>query len=170
MRTRALISLLAVLALVAACSGTPRVTPRALEKQVADQVNAQKLTPSSVVCADGLEAKIGATATCTLIANELKYTANLKATKVDGKKVAFSIKVPPPAIVPVKTLETQVTTALAKNDPASAASTKCPKALVGTTGKTATCSVTNAAGVERNVTVTVTTASFQNVAFDISSE
>lgn len=169
MRTRRLTALLMVaLAVTSACStSAKKVAPRDLEQQVADQVNAQNLTPTNVVCPKGLDAKVGAKAACIITANSLQYAANVETTSVKGTKVAFKLRLPGPAVVPTQTLEAQVTDVLKGRDPATVKTVSCPDALDGTKGKSTSCTVTAADGTRRDVTVKVTQASLLTVALDV---
>jgi hypothetical protein len=176
MGTRALLVSTVVLVLVsagsAACSakgsieiGT-KVDSKTLEKQVTEKLQTQ-LPPDSVSCPDGLDAKVGAKSICTVIAQDLRYTATITATKVEGKTVSFDLKMPPPATVPKEALAKQVTSALADKVTGGVQSVTCLSDLVGTVGETAACDVTSGDGQKTPVTVTVTTATFTNVQFNI---
>jgi hypothetical protein len=170
MRLRHLAALIiVVLAVTSACSSTSakKVLPRDLEQQVANQVNAQKLTPTSIVCPRALDAKVGAKATCIVTANALQYNVYVTATSVKDSKVAFKLKVPGPAVIPTQTLEAQVTSVLTKRDPKTFQSASCAKPLDGVKGNTATCSVTAPDGTTRDVTVKVTEATLLNVGLDV---
>jgi hypothetical protein len=145
-----------------------KVDSPTLEKQVTEKLQAQ-LPPDSVSCPDGLKAKVGAKTTCTVIADDLRYTATITATKVKGKMVSFDLKMPPPATVPKATLAKQVSAALADQVPGGVESVTCSSDLVGTVGETAACDVTANDGQTTPVTVTVTTATFTNVQFGIKS-
>lgn len=145
-----------------------KVDSATLEKEVTAKLQ-DKLPPDSVSCPDGLKGKVGAKTTCTVMANDLRYTATVTATKVEGTTVSFDLKMPPPATVPSATLEKQVSGALAGQVPGGVKSVTCADDLVGTVGKTATCDVTSASGDTIPVTVTVTTATFTDVRFSIKS-
>ena len=176
MRTRTvLMSAVALTALgTSACSVSgsvevgAKVDSTTLEKQVTAKLK-QQLPPDSVSCPDGLRAKVGAKTTCTVIANDLRYTATVTATGVKGKTVSFDLKMPPPATVPKASLEKQVTSALVGQVPGGVKSVTCARDLVGTAGETAACDVTSNDGQTVPVTVTVTTATFTNVQFNIKS-
>lgn len=161
--------IIVVLAVVSACSSSPakRVAPKDLEQQVADQVNAKKLTPTNVVCPKGLDARVGAMASCIVTANSLQYAAHVEATGIKGSKVEFKLRVPGPAVVPIETLEAQVTTVLQGRDPRLVNTVSCPHSLDGTEGRTTSCSVTAQDGVQRDVTVRVVQATLLNVALDV---
>jgi len=145
-----------------------KVDSTTLEKQVADKLK-NKLPPDSVACPDGLKAEVGATSTCTVVAHDLRYTATVTATGVDGTTVSFDLKMPPPAVVPSASLQEQITSAVHGRVPGGVKSVTCTGDLVGTVGETANCVVTSKSGQRTPVTVTVTTASFTNVQFDIKS-
>lgn len=49
--------------------------------------------PDAVACPSNLNAKQGATLTCTLTDRGLSYDATVTVTKVDGGNVAFDLKV-----------------------------------------------------------------------------
>ncbi len=170
MRSRHLAALIiVVLAATSGCSSTTatKVAPHDLEQQVANQLNDQKLTPTSIVCPKALDAKVGATATCLVTANSLQYQAKVKATSVKGTKVAFKVTVPGPAVVPTQTLEAQVANVLKKRGPATFASATCAKPLDGVKGNTSTCRVITQDGKTRNVTVKVTQATLLNIGLDV---
>jgi hypothetical protein len=169
MRSRLAVLIIVVLAATSACSSTSakKVAPRDLEQQVANQVNAQKLTPTNVVCPKALDAKVGAKATCVITANSLQYEAFVKASSIKGTKVAFKLSIPGPAVIPTQTLEAQVTSVLTKREPKTFKSASCPKPLDGVKGKTGTCSVTSQDGKTRDVTVKVTQATLLNVGLDV---
>lgn len=139
-----------------------------LEKEVTAKLQDQ-LPPDSVSCPDGLKGKVGAKTTCTVIADDLRYTATVTATKVEGSTVSFDLKMPPPATVPKASLEKQVTSALADQVPSGVKNVTCADDLVGTVGETTTCEVVPQAGDTVPVTVTVTTATFTDVRFSIKS-
>lgn len=145
-----------------------KVDSATLEKEVTAKLQEQ-LPPDSVSCPDGLKGKVGAKTTCTVIANDLKYTATVTATKVKGSTVSFDLKMPPPATVPKASLEKQVTGALADQVPSGVKAVTCADDLVGTVGETASCEVTPNSGDPVPVTVTVTTATFTDVRFSIKS-
>jgi len=170
MRLRHLAALLiVVLAATSACSSTSakKVAPHDLEQQVANQINAQKLTPSNIVCPKALGAKVGAKATCIFTANALQYKAYVKATSVKGSKVAFKLRVPGPPVIPIQTLEAQVTSVLKGRDAATFKSASCTKPLNGVKDETTTCAVASKDGTTRDVTVKVTEASLLNVGLDV---
>lgn len=170
MRSRRLaVLILIVLAVTSACSTTSakKVAPHDLEQQVANQLNAKQLTPTNIVCPKPLAAKVGATASCIVTANALQYEANVKATSVKGSKVAFKLSVPGPAVIPIQTLEAQVTSVLRKRSPATLQTVSCTKPLDGVKGKTTTCTVTAQDGSTRDVTARVTQATLLNVALDV---
>jgi hypothetical protein len=176
MGTRALVMSALLLATLGAASCSvsgsvevgAKVDSQTLEKQVTEKLKEQ-LPPDSVSCPDGLKAKVGAKTTCTVIADDLRYTATVTATKVKGKTVSFDLKMPPPATVPKATLAKQVTAALVDQVPGGVKSVTCSSDLVGTVGETAACDVTSNDGQTVPVTVTVTTATFTNVQFSIKS-
>jgi hypothetical protein len=145
-----------------------KVDSATLEKEVTAKLQ-DKLPPDSVSCPDGLKGKVGAKTTCTVMADDLRYTATVTATKVKGSTVSFDLKMPPPATVPKASLEKQVTGALADKLPSGVKSVTCADDLVGTVGETAACEVASNAGDTVPVTVTVTTATFTNVQFSIKS-
>ncbi len=161
--------LLVVLVTASACSSgsAKKVAPRDLEQQVANQVNAQKLVPTNVLCPKGLDAKVGAKATCIVTANALQYDVFVQTTSVKGTKVAFKLRVPGPAVIPTQTLEAQVTSVLTKRDPKSVKTVSCPVPLDGVKGKTAACGVVAQDGTKREVTVKVTEATLLNVGLDV---
>ncbi|MCW2799941.1 MAG: hypothetical protein JWQ70_1413 [Aeromicrobium sp.] len=170
MRFRHLAALIIVtLAVTSACSSTTakKVAPHDLEQQVANQLNAKSLTPTNIVCPKALDAKVGATATCIVTANSLQYQAFVKASSVKGSKVAFKLRVPGPPVIPIQTLEAQVTSVLTGREPKTFKSASCTKPLDGVKGRTATCSVTSKDGTTRDVTVKVTQASLLNVGLDV---
>jgi hypothetical protein len=170
MRSRQLAALiLIVLAMTSGCSSSSakKVAPHDLEQQVANQLNAQNLSPSNIVCPKALDAKVGATATCIVTANALQYKAGVKATSVKGSKVAFKLSVPGPAVIPTQTLEAQVTSVLTKRDPTTFKSASCAKPLDGVKGKTTTCTVTAPDGKTRPVTVKVTIATLRDVGLKV---
>lgn len=170
MRSRRLAALIiVVLAATSACSSTSakEVAPRDLEQQVANQVNAQKLTPTNIVCPKALKAKVGAKATCIITANSLQYEAYVTATSVKGTKVAFKLSIPGPAVIPIETLEAQVTRVLKGREPSTFKSASCLKPLDGVKGKTGTCAVTSKDDKKRDVTVKVTEATLLNVGLDV---
>jgi hypothetical protein len=176
MRTRALLAAATLLAAAGtvSCSVSgsveigKKVDSATLEKEVTAKLQ-QQLPPDSVSCPDGLKGKVGAKTTCTVIADDLRYTATVTATKVDGSRVSFDLKMPPPATVPKASLEKQVIAALADQVPSGVKTVVCADDLVGTVGETATCDVTSNAGEAVPVTVAVTTASFTNVQFSIKN-
>ena len=143
-----------------------KVDSKTLEKQVTEKLQTQ-LPPDSVSCPDGLKAKIGAKSICTVVAQDLRYAATVTATKVKGNTVSFDLKMPPPATVPKEALAKQVTAALADKVTGGVKSVTCLGDLVGTVGETAACDVTANDGQKTPVTVTVTTATFTNVQFNI---
>jgi hypothetical protein len=174
MGTRALLVSMVLLVSVGtvACSakgsieiGT-KVDSKTLEKQVTEKLQTQ-LPPDSVSCPDGLDAKVGATSTCTVVAQDLRYTATVTATAVKDKIVSFDLKVPPPPTVPKAALAKQVSAALADQVTGGVQTVTCLSDLVGTVGETAACDVTSGDGQKTPVTVTVTTATFTNVKFNI---
>ena len=90
---RTLVALAVPLLALSAC-GTSSVSSSDLEKQVDSQLTkvvGQK--PDDVTCPDDLKAEVGATTRCTLTADGTKYGVTVRATKVDGSQVNFSIKV-----------------------------------------------------------------------------
>jgi hypothetical protein len=174
MHNRMLVTVILAAAGSVACSVSgsvevgKRVDSATLEKEVTAKLQDQ-LPPDSVSCPDGLKGKVGAKTTCTVIANDLLYTATVTATKVDGSTVSFDLKMPPPATVPKTSLEKQVTGALADQVPSGVKVVTCDGNLVGTVGETTTCQVTTNAGDTVPVNVTVTTATFTDVRFSIKS-
>jgi hypothetical protein len=176
MRTRALLTSTLLLAALGAASCSVSgsvevgkfVDSATLEKQVATELQKQ-LPPDSVSCPDGLKGKVGAKSICTVIADDLQYTATVTATKVDGSTVKFDVKMPPPATVPQASLEKQVGDALADQVPGGLDSVECDGDLEGTVDETASCDVLTQGGESLPVTVTVTTATFTDVRFSIRS-
>lgn len=176
MRTRALLTTpLLLLALgTTACevSGSvdvgKKVSSSELEKQVTEKLKGQ-IETTKVDCPDGLKGKVGATTTCTVDTAELRYTATVKATKVDGSTVSFDLKMPPPATMTQAVLEKKVATTLADQVPGGVTSVTCESDLVGTVGETATCTVTPGTGDPVKVATTVTQADFTSINFSIKS-
>jgi len=177
MRTQAILMSALLLSTLGAAScgvsgsvslGAAKVDAKTLETQVTEKLKEQ-LPPDSVSCPDGLKAKVGATSTCTVLADDLRYTATITATKVKGTTVSFDLKMPPPATVPKSSLEKQVGTAVADRLPGGLKSVTCASDLVGTVGEAATCDLLSLSGETTAVTVTVTTATFTNVQFHISA-
>jgi hypothetical protein len=85
---------LAVPLLALSACGTSAVSSSDLEKQVDTQLTkvvGQK--PDNVSCPHDLKAEKGAKTRCTLTADGTKYGVTVTATKVDGSRVEFSIKV-----------------------------------------------------------------------------
>ena len=144
-----------------------KVSSSELEKQVTKKLQS-KLPPDSVSCPDGLKGKVGAEAKCTVIANQLRYTATVTATKVKGSTVSFDLKMPPPATLPKTALESQVAKLLAAKAPGGIDSVTCQDELVGVVGKTANCEVQPKSGDAADFTVTVTSATFTNIGFNIT--
>ncbi|WP_245672725.1 DUF4333 domain-containing protein [Aldersonia kunmingensis] len=65
---------------------------------VAEQVSTQLTeqigtTPDSVDCPEDLDAKVGATLTCTLTHEGVSYDVDVTVTSVDGGDVKFDIQV-----------------------------------------------------------------------------
>jgi LysM repeat protein len=170
-----IVSVLVVVALTAACevSGSvevgKNVSSGELEKQVTSKLEEKEFTADSVSCPDGLRGKVDATTTCTVLSNDLLYTATVTATEVEGSTVSFDLKMPPPATVPKDSLAKQVTAALVDQVPGGVESVVCEDDLVGEVGETSVCDVTSGAGDVVPVTVTVTTATFTDVQFNIKS-
>lgn len=170
-----IVPVLVVAALATACSASgsvevgKNVASGELEKQVTSKLEEKDFPPDSVSCPDGLRGKVDATTTCTVLSNDLLYTATITATEVEGSTVSFDLKMPPPATVPKDSLEKQVTAALVDQVPGGVESVSCADDLVGEVGETAACDVTSGAGDVVPVTVTVTTATFTDVQFNIKS-
>lgn len=170
-----IVPVLVVAAMTAACSASGsvevgrNVASGELEKQVTSKLEEKDFPPDSVSCPDGLRGKVDATTTCVVLSNDLEYTATITATKVEGSTVSFDLKMPPPATVPKDSLEKQVTAALVDQVPGGVESVACEDDLVGEVGETAACDITSGAGDVVPVTVTVTTATFTDVQFDIKS-
>jgi hypothetical protein len=170
MRTKRFALLIVLALMLSACSGDLEVSKKTLEKQVTAKSTEKKLVPSSVKCATGLKGKVGAKATCTILANDLKYTANVKATKVKGKVVSFLMNVPGPAILPTKSLETQVTKIVGAQVESGIDTVTCPDELEGTVGQSVDCSILSNSGEKLNIGVTVSTADFFGVNFEINQK
>ncbi len=82
-----------LLALSAAC-GTSSVSSSDLEQQVDTQLTkVVGQQPDDVSCPNDLKAEVGAKSRCTLTADGTKYGVTVTATKVEGSRVEFSIKV-----------------------------------------------------------------------------
>ncbi|AXT85424.1 hypothetical protein C6I20_09635 [Aeromicrobium sp. A1-2] len=143
------------------------VGPDLLQQQVRTKASEQRLTPSDVNCPEGLPARDGAIASCTLIANDLKYVATLTAHDVTDTNVPFSIKVPPPAVVPVTTLEAQVASLLSGQIASGIDAVACPDELEGTVGASVDCVVTAEDGRKIDVAVTIDRADFFTVHFTV---
>jgi hypothetical protein len=63
-------------------------------QRISTQLQAQVgRPPDAVACPANLDAKVGASLTCTLTDQGLSYDANVTVTKVDGGDVAFDLKV-----------------------------------------------------------------------------
>ena len=138
-----------------------------LETQVTTKSSEQQLTPSSVDCPKPLLAKNGDTATCTVIANDLKYAATLTAHDVSDTDIPFTIKIPPPAIVPGSTLEAQVAKLLTGQIASGIDSVSCADELEGTIGKSVECTLTSEDGKTTEVVVTIDQADLLTVHFNI---
>jgi hypothetical protein len=164
------LALLLIVALSLSACGTLEVSKKELSKQVSAKLSEKQLKPTSMKCAKGLKGKVGSKATCKFTANGLDYTVHVKATKVKGKTVSFNLNVPPPAIVPPKTLETQVKTLVGDKVSSGIDTVKCPDALPGTVGKSVDCVITAVDGTKINVGVTVTTADLYSVNFSIDQK
>ncbi len=169
MRRRAWILPLVVVAAagctVEASIGAKSVSPDELEKQIAAKSTQEGLTPSSVQCDDSLSAKINATAACIVLANDLKYTATVRATKIKGSTVSFDLRIPPPAVVPVETLEDQARQVIGPRIDGEIASFTCDDELEGTVDATTQCQLETDEGQVVDLLVTVTEADFTSVDF-----
>lgn len=145
-------------------------TPELLKSQVTDQISAEQLAPSTIDCLKPLLAKNGATASCTFIANDLKYVATVTAHDVTETDIPFTTDVPPPAVVPTSTLDAQVKTLLGDQVESGIDSVSCPDELEGTIGKSVDCSVTATNGKKIDVSVTIDQADFKTVHFNIEQK
>lgn len=91
---RTLLALTVPLLVLTGACGTPQVSTSDLEAQITTQLTRTVgQRPDDVTCPHPLDAKVGATTRCTLTADGAKYGVTVKATKVQGRKVAFAIKV-----------------------------------------------------------------------------
>ena len=84
---------------LAGAAGCGKATIKAdgAAKSVTDVTSRQTgFRPTDVSCPSGVEAKAGGTFTCTFTGPEPKpYAADVRITKVEGKKVSFFIRTHP---------------------------------------------------------------------------
>lgn len=164
------LAVLVIVALTLSACGTLEVSKKELAKQVSAKAKEKDLPPTSMKCATGLKGEVGAKATCKFVANGLKYTAHIKATKVKGNVVSFDMNVPGPAILPTKSLESQVTKSVGSQVESGIDSVKCPDELAGTVGKSVDCTIVAVNGSKYTVAVTVTTADLYGVNFTVDEK
>lgn len=86
--------------LLTGCSGEVSIGNNSVDKdKVAEQISAQLTEqvgtiPDSVECPDNLDAKVGATLTCTLTHEGVSYDVDVTVTQVDDdNNVKFDIQV-----------------------------------------------------------------------------
>ncbi len=77
-------------------AAAPGVAKSALESVVKQRLQPKTDDPiDSVDCDGGLEAKVGATQTCSVVVGHDTYRATVTATEIKGGDVNFKIKIPP---------------------------------------------------------------------------
>ena len=90
---RRLVSPLAVAAVGLTACGKNTIKPDGAAKSVREVVIRETgFRPTDVKCPSGVEAKVGGTFDCHFTGPEGPYTAHVRITKVDGKRVRFFIR------------------------------------------------------------------------------
>ena len=168
MRTTAVISMLAALALgSAACSSKKAVDKNDVANAVGSKISETiGHKPESVTCPQDLSASVGATLDCQVKDGGQTTTANVKVTSVEGDTTHYDIHFVAFSKDEVTSHITEWYTGQFGGQPTSVS---CPSGVLGAAGLTVTCQVTDSTGTG-SVQLKVTGVDGTNIKYDVTQQ
>ena len=149
-----------------ACSGTASVPQADVESTVRSTLADAGAEVSPVSCPENLEARVGATMTCSLTSDGVVGTVELEVTRVEGEDVEYDIAPLDATAVEQAAVEAAVSSQLAAQVGQAPDSVTCPGDLLAEVDEVMECEL--AVGPETlPVTLTVTAVEGGAVDYDI---